>query len=75
MDLKRGGSPDSNLNFHHQVVKVEKGVGGARVCAPYSLLHCHMKRGCQMSKYPTGYKAGQANEQSMYSPMSMMNVY
>jgi hypothetical protein len=30
-----------------------KRVGGSRVCALYSLPHCHMKRGCQMSKYPT----------------------
>jgi hypothetical protein len=55
MDIKRGGSPDSNLKFYDQVVRVEKRVGRARVCALYSLLHCHMKQGCQMSKYPTGF--------------------
>ncbi len=25
MDIKRGGSPDSNLNFYDKVVRVEKG--------------------------------------------------
>ncbi len=25
MDIERGGSPDSNLNFYDQVVSVEKG--------------------------------------------------
>ncbi len=25
MDIKRGGSPDSNLNFNDQMVRVEKG--------------------------------------------------
>jgi hypothetical protein len=25
VDIKRGESPDSNLNFHDQVVRVEKG--------------------------------------------------
>jgi hypothetical protein len=32
-----------------------KRVGLAWVCAFYYLPHCHMKQGCQMSKYPTGY--------------------
>ncbi len=32
-----------------------KRVGGAWVCALYYLLHCHIKQGCQMTKYPTGY--------------------
>jgi hypothetical protein len=32
-----------------------KRVGGAWVCPLYYLPHCHMKQGCQMSKYPTGY--------------------
>jgi len=41
--------------FYDQVVKVEKGVGGARVCALNLLQHCQVKQGCQMSKYPTGY--------------------
>jgi hypothetical protein len=27
-----------------------------RICLIFQvLLHCHMKQGCQMSKYPTGY--------------------
>jgi hypothetical protein len=55
VDIKRGESPDSNLNFHDQVVRVEKGWVG--VCALYSLPHCHTKQGCQMSKDPTGYLA------------------
>ncbi len=25
MDIKRGGNPDSNLNFYDEVVRVEKG--------------------------------------------------
>ncbi len=37
------------------MIKVEKKVGGTRVCALYSFPHCHMMQGCQMSKYPTGY--------------------
>jgi hypothetical protein len=39
--------------FYDQVVKAEKGGGGARVCA--SLQDCQVKQGCQMSKYPIGY--------------------
>ncbi len=35
-----------------------KRVGGAWVFALFYLPHCHMKQGCQMSKYLTGYMVG-----------------
>ncbi len=56
VDIKKGGSPDSNLTFYDQVVRVEKGWVEQEFELFYSLPHCHMKQGCQMSKYPIGYK-------------------
>ncbi len=50
VDIKRGGSPDSNLNFYDQMK-----VGWSKSLCFYSLLHCQMKQGCQMSKCDTGY--------------------
>ncbi len=33
MDIKRGGSADSNLNFYDQVVRVEKGWRSKSLCS------------------------------------------
>ncbi len=45
----------THIDFYILEGQSGKRVGGARVCALYYLPHCHMKQGCQMVKYPTGY--------------------
>jgi hypothetical protein len=49
VDIKRVGSPDSNLNFYDQVVGVGKGWVEHEIVL---FIICRMKQGCQMSKYP-----------------------
>ncbi len=37
------------------MVRVEKGLVEHEFVLIYYFLHCHLKQGCQRSKYPTGY--------------------
>ncbi len=49
MDIKRDGSPDSNLNFYDQVVRVEKKDGWSKSLC--SFIHCHIATWSRVAKW------------------------
>ncbi len=69
MDTKKGGSPDRNLNFYDQVVRVGKGWVKHEFVLFSSLLFAALSHETRLKqgKYPTRYLDGAIINNTLYN--------